>query len=113
MTIPSARDAFSLALLVLLVLATAAAFWLVWNNRGSEKIVTAVVPIAVGALLGIYLTVLVFGGEPPISSAFVTVSFTGLIIEYHSYYHVEIKYNPWKVYSRLNPFLKKTQPFRK
>lgn len=51
-------------------LATAAAFVLVLLNRSSEKIVTAVVPIAIAGLVGIYLAVFVFGGEPSVSFVF-------------------------------------------
>ncbi len=54
---------------VLLIL-TLGVFWLVWMNRASEKIITAVVPIAVAALIGVALVVFVFGGESPISEVF-------------------------------------------
>ena len=60
----------STLLFIGLVLATAVAFYIVWMNRASEKIVTAVIPIAVAALVGIYLAVFVFGGLPPISEKF-------------------------------------------
>lgn len=45
-------------------LVTVAAFVLVLLNRASEKILTAVIPIAVAGLVAIYLAVFVFGGEP-------------------------------------------------
>jgi hypothetical protein len=60
-------------LLVLLIVATGFAFYLVWMNRGSEKIVTAVIPIAIAALIGVALAVFVFGGEAPITVKFPAV----------------------------------------
>jgi hypothetical protein len=49
---------------------TVFAFYLVWINRASEKILTAVIPIVVAALVGIPLAVFVFGGLPTISEEF-------------------------------------------
>ncbi|MDA2913223.1 hypothetical protein MYX77_04555 [Acidobacteriia bacterium AH_259_A11_L15] len=56
--------------LVLLIIATAAAFYLAWMNRASEKIITAVIPIAIAAIVAVFLAVLVFGGEAPINQVF-------------------------------------------
>jgi len=53
----------SILVLIVLGLATVAAFWFVWINRASEKIVTSTVPIAVAALIGIFFAGWVFGGE--------------------------------------------------
>ena len=63
-------DMKNLLVLAAIALGTAYAFYLVWINRGSEKIVTAALPIAVAALLGIYLAIFVFGGEPPVIARF-------------------------------------------
>src|SRR5438270_1928687 len=49
--------------LLMMIAATAGAFYVVWLNRASEKIVTAVLPISVGALAGIFLSIFVFGAE--------------------------------------------------
>ena len=46
------------------------AFYLVLINRASEKILTAVIPIAVAGLVAIYLAVFVFGGEPDTTVVF-------------------------------------------
>lgn len=51
-------------------LLTIAAFGLVWLNRASEKILTAVIPVAAAGLIAIYLAVFVFGGEPSVSTIF-------------------------------------------
>jgi hypothetical protein len=60
------------AAIILLVsgLLTAAAFYLVWMNRASEKILGAVIPVAVAGLAGIILAVFVFGGEAPTTTVF-------------------------------------------
>lgn len=50
--------------------AFAVAFWFVWNNRASEKIVTAAVPIAVVAILGIFFAGWVFAGEDDYEATF-------------------------------------------
>jgi hypothetical protein len=63
----------ALVVLIVLMLATGVAFYVVWMNRESEKIVTAVVPISVAALIGVFLSVFLFGGEPPISVRFPVV----------------------------------------
>ncbi len=63
----------SVLVLVALILATGAAFYVVWMNRASEKIVTAVIPIAIAALIGVGLTVFVFGGQPPLTVKFPAV----------------------------------------
>jgi len=39
--------------------------WLVYINRASEKIVSSTLPIAIGAILGIGISVFVFGSDPP------------------------------------------------
>src|SRR5260370_31909821 len=47
----------------------AAALWavvVVFNNRASEKIVTAALPLATGALVAVFLAVYVFAVQPPI-----------------------------------------------
>ncbi len=51
------------AVIILLVsgLLTASAFYLVWMNRASEKLLSAVIPVAVAALAGILVAVFVFG----------------------------------------------------
>lgn len=49
---------------------TAAAFFIVLLNRASEKILTAVIPIAIAGLVGIYMSVFVFGGEPKVQLIF-------------------------------------------
>lgn len=72
---PWPREILNAALVAMLAVATSYAFYLVWNNRASEKIVTTVLPIAVGALLGIYLAVFVFGGEAAITTKFATSFF--------------------------------------
>ena len=59
--------------LAALILATGVAFYVVWMNRASEKIVTAVIPIAIAALIGVGLTVFVFGGQPPLTVKFPAV----------------------------------------
>lgn len=61
------------SVLVLLIISTALAFYVVWMNRESEKIVTAVVPISVAALIGVFLTVFLFGGEAPVTAKFPAV----------------------------------------
>ena len=52
------------------VVATLFAF--VWMNRGSEKVITAVIPIAVAAIVAIGLSIAVFGVEPSMSEVFPT-----------------------------------------
>ena len=51
-------------------LVTAFAFYLVWMNRASEKILSTIFPVAVAALTGIILAVYVFGGEPATATVF-------------------------------------------
>jgi len=53
----------SVLILTTLVIATLCAFYVVWMNRASEKIITAVIPISIAALVGVFMTVFVFGGE--------------------------------------------------
>jgi hypothetical protein len=53
----------SVLVLASFVLLTAAAFILVWLNRTSEKILTAVIPVGAAGLIAIYFAVFVFGGE--------------------------------------------------
>ena len=57
-------------ILVVIGLVTLFASYLVWMNRASEKILTAVIPIAVAALAGVFIAVFVFGGEPPVNVVF-------------------------------------------
>jgi len=47
-------------------------FILVWNNRASEKIVAAVIPVSVAAIVAVLLAILVFGGEATIREDFRT-----------------------------------------
>ena len=56
--------------LAILLLLTLFAYWLVFMNSASEKIVTAVIPITVGALTAVFLSVFVFGAQPAISDVF-------------------------------------------
>ena len=63
----------ALILLVALITATVFAFYVVWMNRESEKIITAVVPISVAALIDVFLSVFLFGGEPVVIARFPTV----------------------------------------
>jgi len=63
----------ALIVLIVLIVATGLAFYVVWMNRESEKIVTAVVPISVAALIGVFLSVFLFGGEPAVTARFPTV----------------------------------------
>ena len=63
----------ALVVLVALIAATVFAFYVVWMNRESEKIITAVVPISVAALIGVFLSVFLFGGEPAVTARFPTV----------------------------------------
>ena len=60
------------AVLILSVsgLMTVFAFYLVWMNRASEKILSAIFPVAVAALTGVILAVFVFGGEPATTTVF-------------------------------------------
>lgn len=51
------------SILLLLVLVTLVAFYVVWMNRASEKIISAVLPISAAALIGIFMAVFVFGGQ--------------------------------------------------
>ncbi len=53
----------SVLILTTLVIATLCAFYVVWMNRASEKIITAVIPISIAALVGVFMAVFVFGGE--------------------------------------------------
>jgi hypothetical protein len=59
--------------LLVLILATVVAFYIVWMNRASEKIMSAVIPIAVAALVGVFLSVFVFGEAAPLIVTFPTV----------------------------------------
>jgi hypothetical protein len=60
------------AVLILSVsgLMTVFAFYIVWMNRASEKILSAIFPVAVAALTGVILAVFVFGGEPATTTVF-------------------------------------------
>ena len=60
-----------IAFLVLAIL-TVAAYGLAYMNRASDKIVSAIVPIGLAAVLGVGTAVLVFGGEPKARSVFPT-----------------------------------------
>jgi hypothetical protein len=57
-------------ILLISALLTAAAFYLVWMNRASEKIMTAIIPVAVAGLAGVIIAVFVFGGEPATTIVF-------------------------------------------
>jgi hypothetical protein len=61
------------ALLMVLLMATLIAFYFVWMNRASEKIISAVIPIGIAALTAVGLTVFVFGGQPPVTVKFPAV----------------------------------------
>src|SRR5947208_1720175 len=54
----------------LIVLAVVAAFYVAVMNRASEKIMSAVIPITVAAIVGIFMAVFIFGVEAPISTRF-------------------------------------------
>ena len=58
------------ALLIILAIFAIGAACLTWMNRASEKILTAVIPIGTAAVVGIVLSVFVFGGEPSTSLGF-------------------------------------------
>jgi hypothetical protein len=60
----------SVAVLIVFVLLTGGAFWFVWMNRASEKIVTSTLPIAVAAIVGVVLAGLVFGGDADYEAVF-------------------------------------------
>jgi hypothetical protein len=62
----------SYLVLAVLMVATAVAFYVVWMNRSSEKIISAVIPISAAALLGVFMAVFVFGGEAPETVEFPT-----------------------------------------
>lgn len=49
---------------------TIGAFVIVLLNRASEKILSAVIPITVAGLVGIFLSVFVFGGRPKVEVVF-------------------------------------------
>src|ERR1035437_533068 len=56
--------------LCLFVALTASAFWFVWMNRASEKIISSTLPIAVAAIVSVFLAGLVFGGEADYDTVF-------------------------------------------
>lgn len=58
------------ALFVVLIVATAGAFWFVWMNRASEKIINSTLPIAVAAILAVILAGWVFADEPDFDAVF-------------------------------------------
>src|SRR5216683_5220959 len=60
----------AISILLVLAVLTALAFYWVWMNRASEKILSAVIPVAVAALAGLYIAVFVFGGEPATTVVF-------------------------------------------
>jgi hypothetical protein len=57
-------------LLLVLIAVYTLSFFLVWQNRGAEKIVTTAIPVAVAGLIGIALATFVFGAIGPVSEAF-------------------------------------------
>jgi hypothetical protein len=57
-------------ILSLIVLAVVAAFYVVFMNRSSEKIISAVIPITVAAIVGIFIAVFIFGREAPTTIRF-------------------------------------------
>jgi hypothetical protein len=59
--------------LILLVLFVVIAGYLAWQNRASEKIMSAVIPTAFAAFIGVVLAVFVFGYEKPVSETFPSV----------------------------------------
>ena len=58
------RSAMKAVFLMGSVAAIGGALYIAWMNRASEKVVTAILPITIAALVAVYLTVL-FGGESP------------------------------------------------
>jgi hypothetical protein len=64
------RDTLVGLAFVALGLLVALTFWLVYVNRGSEKVISAALPIAIAAVVGVFLTVFAFANEPDISKAF-------------------------------------------
>lgn len=60
----------TVVLLLVVIAAIALAVYLVVQNRASEKILTAVIPITVAATVGIFLSVFVFGGQPALTLVF-------------------------------------------
>lgn len=60
----------SFIVLGFLLAATAFAFWFVWMNRASEKILMSTLPIATGAILTVFLAGWVFGGESDYDTKF-------------------------------------------
>jgi len=55
---------------IIFVIVIAVAFYVVWMNRASEKIISAVIPISVAAVLGVLMAVFVFGGDSPTITKF-------------------------------------------
>jgi hypothetical protein len=62
----------SIAIAVSVSIVLVAAVWLVYLNRGSEKIVSAAVPIAAASLLALGLSVFVFGADSSTTVRFIS-----------------------------------------
>lgn len=83
-----------------------AAFYVVWMNRASEKIITAVLPISAAALIGIFMAVFVFGGQTA-----TTIQFPAMFIfESPENLPVSIPFRPTQMSLWLVPLLKKNNP---
>jgi hypothetical protein len=54
----------------LLAIMTVCAFVLVVMNRSSEKIISAAIPLSIGAVLTVFLTVFYLGLQPGLESTF-------------------------------------------
>jgi hypothetical protein len=94
------------AIFFVLVSVTSIAFYVVWMNRASEKIITAVLPISVAALIGIFMAVFVFGGQ-----AATTVQFPAMLIfKAPENIPVALPFRPVQTSLFLVPLLAKTHP---
>jgi hypothetical protein len=56
---------------------TLGAYWLAWNNRASDKVISAILPIGLAAVLGVGTSVLIFGAESSTRAAFPMAFFVG------------------------------------
>jgi len=69
------KEAITIGFAAVVVLAL---FVFVLMNRGSEKVITAVIPITVAAIVAIGLSIAIFGVEPAINEVFPTAFQTRL-----------------------------------
>lgn len=96
----------SYVILAILIVATASAFYVVWMNRASEKMISAVIPISTAALLGVFMAIFVFGGEAP-----QTVEFPAMFIFRNSdNLPVMLPFRPRNNQLHLIPQLQKSNP---